>query len=61
MRMPTWPGVMPARWIAQNPHPPATEAAQWLARLEASYTMEEQRSEHHGNVHVDRGSEVEFF
>jgi methyl-accepting chemotaxis protein len=50
-----------AQWIAQNPHPPATEAAQWLARLEASYTMEEQRSEHHGNVHVDRGSEVEFF
>jgi methyl-accepting chemotaxis protein len=50
-----------AQWVAQNPHPPVTEAAQWLARLEASYTMEEQRSEHHGNVHIDRGSEVEFF
>jgi methyl-accepting chemotaxis protein len=29
--------------------------------LEASYTMEEQRAQHHGNVHVDRGSEIEFF
>ena len=32
-----------------------------LAKLEASYTMEEQRSQHHGNVHIDRGSEIEFF
>lgn len=50
-----------AHWAAQHPQATATDAADWLARLESSYTMEEQRSEHHGNVHIDRGSEVEFF
>jgi methyl-accepting chemotaxis protein len=47
--------------LRRTPHPAAGEAQAWLKRLEASYTMEEQRSHHHGNQHVDRGSEVEFF
>jgi methyl-accepting chemotaxis protein len=44
-----------------HPQPAPGDAQAWLKRLEASYTMEEQRSHHHGNQHVDRGSEVEFF
>lgn len=50
-----------ARWVAENPTATQTDAAEWLDALEASYTMEEQRSQHHGNVHVERSSEVEFF
>lgn len=48
-------------WVGRHPAATVDDAVEWLQRLEASYTMEEQRSEHHGNVHVDRGSEVEFF
>lgn len=50
-----------AAWVATHPHASQTDAAEWLEALESSYTMEEQRAHHHGNVHVDRGSEVEFF
>ena len=50
-----------ARWVEANPYATQSDAAEWLANLEASYTMEEQRSQHHGNVHIDRGSEIEFF
>lgn len=50
-----------AQWVAANPRATQTDAAEWLAALEASYTMEEQRSSHHGNVHVQQGSGVEFF
>lgn len=50
-----------ARWVAANPMATQSDAAEWLASLEASYTMEEQRSHHHGNVHVERSSGVEFF
>jgi methyl-accepting chemotaxis protein len=50
-----------AHWVAANPYATQSDAADWLAKLEASYTMEEQRSQHHGNVHIDRGSEIEFF
>ncbi len=50
-----------AHWVAANPYATQSDAADWLAALEASYTMEEQRSQHHGNVHIDRGSEIEFF
>jgi len=50
-----------ARWVAANPYATQSDAADWLAKLEASYTMEEQRSQHHGNVHIDRGSEIDFF
>ena len=50
-----------AQWVAEHPRATQTDAAQWLAALESSYTMEEQRSSHHGNVHVQQGSGVEFF
>ncbi len=50
-----------AQWVAANPRATQTDAAEWLAALENSYTMEEQRSSHHGNVHVQKGSGVEFF
>ena len=50
-----------ARWVAANPYASQSDAADWLANLERSYTMDEQRSQHHGNVHIDRGSEIEFF
>lgn len=49
------------RWLATHPTATQSDAAEWLAALESSYTMEEQRSRHHGNVHVDRGSEIDFF
>ncbi|MDO9284313.1 MAG: methyl-accepting chemotaxis protein [Aquabacterium sp.] len=50
-----------ARWVAAHPYATQSDAAEWLANLEGSYTMEEQRAQHHGNVHIDRGSEIEFF
>ena len=50
-----------ARWVGAHPNATQSDAAEWLANLEASYTMEVQRSRHHGNVHIDRGSEIEFF
>lgn len=50
-----------ARWVGANPYATQSDAAEWLANLETCYTMDEQRSQHHGNVHIDRGSEVEFF
>ncbi len=50
-----------ARWVAANPYATQSDAADWLANLEGSYTMDEQRAQHHGNVHIDRGSEIEFF
>lgn len=50
-----------ATWVARNPIATQSDAAEWLAALEASYTMEEQRSHHHGNAHVSRDAGVEFF
>ena len=38
-----------------------SDAARWLEALESAYTMEEQRSGHHGNVHVHQSAGVEFF
>lgn len=49
------------RWVDANPYATQSDAADWLGNLERSYTMDEQRSQHHGNVHIDRGSEIEFF
>ena len=48
--------VVVAVWLAA-----AVCAARWLEALEAAYTMEEQRSGHHGNVHVQQSAGVEFF
>jgi methyl-accepting chemotaxis protein len=50
-----------AKWVAAHPRATQSDAAEWLAALEASYTMEEQRSHHHGNVHIERSTMVEFF
>jgi methyl-accepting chemotaxis protein len=49
------------RWVAAHPSATQSDAAEWLLALENSYTMDEQRSQHHGNVSIDRASEVEFF
>jgi methyl-accepting chemotaxis protein len=50
-----------AQWVAENPRATHSDAAEWLAALEASYTMDEQRSTHHGNVVVEKSAGVEFF
>jgi methyl-accepting chemotaxis protein len=50
-----------ARWVAAHPYSTQSDAAEWLAKLERSYTLEEQRAQHHGNVHIDRGREIEYF
>jgi methyl-accepting chemotaxis protein len=50
-----------ARWVAEHPRATQSDAAEWLTALEASYTMDEQRSSHHGNVHVEQSTGVEFF
>lgn len=46
---------------AGQPDPSAGSAREWLDRLEASYTMEELRSSHHGTVAIDKQAAVEFF
>ncbi len=50
-----------ARWVALHPSATQSDAAEWLAQLEARYTMDEQRSQHHGNAHIERASVTEFF
>ena len=50
-----------AAWVADHPGATAADAVAWLASLERSYTMDEQRSQHHGNPHVERDAVVEFF
>jgi len=49
------------QWLEQGGDLSATQAGEWLARLDESYTMEEQRSEHHGNTSIQRETAVEFF
>jgi methyl-accepting chemotaxis protein len=44
-----------------NPQPSALDVQNWLKQLEKSYTMSEQRSQHHGTEHVNVGSQVDFF
>ncbi len=48
-------------WLEQGGDLSAAQAGEWLARLDESYTMEEQRSEHHGNTSIQRETAVEFF
>ena len=45
-----------ARWVGKHPHATQTDAAAWLAKLEASYTTDEQRARHHGNLYIDRSA-----
>jgi methyl-accepting chemotaxis protein len=49
------------QWMSGQDDPAAQNAALWLARLEESYTMEEQRTSHHNTVVIDRQAAVEFF
>ncbi|WP_088287352.1 methyl-accepting chemotaxis protein [Ideonella sp. A 288] len=50
-----------AEWVQSNPSATHADIAEWLARLEQSYTMEEQRTFHHGTVQIERTAAVEFF
>lgn len=49
------------RWLAGEPDDAARSAADWLGRLEASYTMEDLRSVHHGTARIEQQAAVEFF
>jgi methyl-accepting chemotaxis protein len=48
-------------WLVDDGDLGAAQAADWLARLESSYTMDEQRNQHHGNASIQRSSGVDFF
>lgn len=48
-------------WLQGHPDPAGSRPTEWLARLEASYTMEDLRTAHHGNVVIDKAASVEFF
>ncbi len=48
-------------WISENDHATPSDAVRWLEELERTYTMEEQRSHHHGTVEIQRSTGVEFF
>jgi methyl-accepting chemotaxis protein len=48
-------------WVMQGGDLSASQAGEWLARLEGSYTMEEQRTHHHGNAAIARETAIEFF
>lgn len=48
-------------FIQDKPQPTAVDVQNWLKQLEKSYTMSEQRSQHHGTEHVNVGSQVDFF
>jgi methyl-accepting chemotaxis protein len=48
-------------WLHGADDPAAAQPADWLTRLESSYTMEEMRSSHHGSVVVEQNAGVEFF
>jgi methyl-accepting chemotaxis protein len=50
-----------AQWLEGKPDEAAGSAADWLARLESTYTMEEMHSSHHNTTTVDRAPAVEFF
>lgn len=49
------------QWNATHEKAQAVDADRWLAELEASYTMAEQRNQHHNTATVDAGAGVEFF
>ncbi len=49
------------QWVSAHPHPTQADVDQWLKDLEMSYSMDEQRACHHGNVHVDASKGIEFF
>lgn len=48
-------------WLGEGRPASHADAAAWLKRLDDSYTMEQQRSHHHGTAHVNNSPAVEFF
>jgi len=50
-----------SEWLEQGSDLGAEQVDAWLTRLDASYTMEEQRSDHHGNTAIQRETAIEFF
>ena len=50
-----------ADWVQTNPAATQADVAEWLAALERTYTMEEQRTFHHGTVKIEHSANVEFF
>jgi methyl-accepting chemotaxis protein len=48
-------------WLHGAADPAAASAPLWLERLEASYTMEDMRSSHHGATAIEQQTTVEFF
>lgn len=48
-------------WIATGADASMADARAWLDELERSYTMEEQRTQHHDTVKIERSASVEFF
>ena len=49
-------------WMHRNEHASHADATRWLAELERSYTMQEQRARHHGQPGApSQGGSVEFF
>lgn len=48
-------------WNAGPAQAKMADATEWLAALDRSYTMEEQRTQHHGNVQIDRDATVDYF
>lgn len=49
-------------WMRHNEHACHADAMHWLAELERSYTMQEQRTRHHGRPSApSQGGSVEFF
>lgn len=50
-----------AVWVDEHESASQADAARWLEELERTYTMEEQRSHHHGTVDIQRSTGVDFF
>jgi len=49
-------------WMRDNEHASHADAMRWLAELERSYTMQEQRARHHGQSDApSQAGSVEFF
>lgn len=48
-------------WLDEGRGASHADAVAWLKRLDDTYTMEQQRSQHHGTAHVGTSPAVEFF
>jgi methyl-accepting chemotaxis protein len=49
-------------WMRCNEHASHADAMRWLAELERSYTMQDQRARHHDQTDTAApGGSVEFF